>query len=176
MAAVAEFPEIVKSAFITKEFNKHGVYTIRFFIRGKPWLVSVDDEIAYDMKNDRPYFVNVVDNKITWVSIMEKAYAKMKGTYSTFDDNSSAVALRALTGAPTYTYKFGYTKLDSDEMWDILNSGDEKKYMMNAASYSGDDTEGCGLPMGSAYSLISTFKLDDNKMMMFRHPKGKSMD
>ena len=179
LAAVSERPELIKDAFITQQFNKHGVYVIRFFIRGKPWLVSVDDEIAFDARQNRPYFANVATGRVVWPALVEKAFAKLKGTYSFVDDQTSATALRALTGAPTYTYQFTGSKVSDSDMWDILNDGDQKGYPMAMATHPSDgsgDLSGCGLPMGQAYHLISTFRLDDFKMLMLRVPTGKSME
>jgi hypothetical protein len=41
---MAEFPELVTSMFLSgQEISDKGIYNIRFFIRGKPWVVTVDD-------------------------------------------------------------------------------------------------------------------------------------
>ena len=32
--------------------NKAGIYTFQFHIRGKPWLITIDDELLYEWKND----------------------------------------------------------------------------------------------------------------------------
>jgi len=36
--------------------NSAGIYAIRLFIRGKPWIVTLDDTILYDTEKDRPVF------------------------------------------------------------------------------------------------------------------------
>ncbi len=51
MAAVGEFPQIIKDAFLTQETNDAGIYGIRFFIRGKPWVVTIDDEFLFFLPN-----------------------------------------------------------------------------------------------------------------------------
>ena len=44
LGAMAEFPELVTSMFLNgQEISDTGIYNLRFFIRGKPWVVSVDD-------------------------------------------------------------------------------------------------------------------------------------
>ena len=47
MSALAEFPTLVKGAFVNTQKNNEGIYTVRFYIRGKPWLVTVDDYMLY---------------------------------------------------------------------------------------------------------------------------------
>ena len=39
-----------------------------------------------------------------WSAIIEKAWAKMKGTYTSADTGFNVNGLRALTGAPVFTY------------------------------------------------------------------------
>jgi len=46
MGAIAEFPELVKSVFLT-DTNDAGIYAVRFFIRGKPWVVTIDDDMLF---------------------------------------------------------------------------------------------------------------------------------
>jgi hypothetical protein len=78
MGAIAEFPDIVKDVFLTKEVNDEGIYAVKLFIRGKPWILTVDDTILR-FKGGTPYFSHIGD--YMWVPILEKAWAKMKGTY-----------------------------------------------------------------------------------------------
>ena len=47
MASFAEFPDMVRSAFINTETNAEGIYNVRFYIRGKPWVVTVDDQMLF---------------------------------------------------------------------------------------------------------------------------------
>ena len=43
MGSIAEFPDLVKAMFVNPERNEQGIYGVRFYIRGKPWVVTVDD-------------------------------------------------------------------------------------------------------------------------------------
>lgn len=47
LGALAEFPDLVKNVFITQEKNSAGIYAFRFYIRGKPWIVTVDDYFLF---------------------------------------------------------------------------------------------------------------------------------
>jgi len=86
MGALAEFPDLVKSVFLTQEENKSGIYAIRFFVRGKPHVVTVDDTFLfyddpYDGNTRKPYYARIGQNNQYWAMILEKAWAKLKGTY-----------------------------------------------------------------------------------------------
>jgi len=51
MAAIAsagEWPSMITDMFITgTDDSSIGVYGIKFYVRGKPWVVTVDDKLLY---------------------------------------------------------------------------------------------------------------------------------
>jgi len=47
ISALAEYPERIKDIFLTQEKNKAGIYAVKFYIRGKPWIVEVDDKLLF---------------------------------------------------------------------------------------------------------------------------------
>ena len=51
-SALGEWPSLVKSVFLTQNKNKAGIFALKVFIRGKPYVISVDDNImfSYDGK------------------------------------------------------------------------------------------------------------------------------
>ena len=48
MAAMAEFPELVRATFLNDDVNDEGIYNVRLFIRGKPWTITIDDYLLFD--------------------------------------------------------------------------------------------------------------------------------
>ena len=105
ISGAAEYPELITDMFITGiEDNVAGIYMIKFFIRGKPWLVTVDEKLLFDTINDEPVHMNPADNGAMWAVIMEKAWAKAKGSYGQANGGFVVSGLRAVTGAPTFTY------------------------------------------------------------------------
>ena len=82
MSAVARHPELLSSLFLTKEFNAAGIYAVSLYVRGKPYIVTVDDTFLFLKKEDtlRYSMFDTKDNTI-WAPILEKAYAKVKGNY-----------------------------------------------------------------------------------------------
>ena len=89
MSAVAPFPDLINSVFLTKEKNDAGIHAVRFFIRGKPWVVDVDDRMFYyipieDGKQESLIFARS-KNGYMWGPILEKIFAKMKGSYMNSD-------------------------------------------------------------------------------------------
>ena len=47
LASLAEFPSKIKDLFLTQEVNTAGIYGVTFYIRGKPWVVDVDDHMLF---------------------------------------------------------------------------------------------------------------------------------
>ena len=107
MASIAEFPDLIKGVILEdEEMSQKGLYTLRFYIRGKPWLVTVDDIFLFQgVSEPKLYFSEVNHDNSMWSALIEKAWAKMKGTYLSADTGFNVNGLRALTGAPVFTYK-----------------------------------------------------------------------
>ena len=55
MASVAEYPSIIKNALLTKTKNSASIYAISFNIRGKPWVVVVDDYLFMRYRGSDKY-------------------------------------------------------------------------------------------------------------------------
>ena len=79
-----------------------GLYGIRFYIRGKPWVVTVDDKMLF--QNGQLKYMRVADNNSMWAPILEKAWAKVKGNYAQTDGGFVVNGLRSITGVPVFTY------------------------------------------------------------------------
>ena len=43
MSSAAEFPYLIKNVLLTQAVNKASIYGFKFWIRGKPWVVAIDD-------------------------------------------------------------------------------------------------------------------------------------
>ena len=74
--------EILDDIFLTKTTNLSGIYVVKLYIRGKPWLVPVDDNFLYlEEQNNLRFAKYLPDRSTLWVPILEKALARVKGTY-----------------------------------------------------------------------------------------------
>lgn len=45
MGSISEWVDLSKNVFITDTVNEAGIYAIKFYIRGKPWIITIDDEM-----------------------------------------------------------------------------------------------------------------------------------
>ena len=42
LGTIGEFPDLVKDLFLTKSKNDADAIAIKFYVRGKPWVVTID--------------------------------------------------------------------------------------------------------------------------------------
>lgn len=110
LAAAAEWPSLITDMFVTgtdMSGPDAGIIGVRFFIRGKPWVISIDDKLFWYTSGGNKYLkFNQPDktNGVFWPPILEKAWAKVKGNYEASEGGFMSTGLRALTGAPVFRY------------------------------------------------------------------------
>lgn len=151
-----------------------GLYGIKFFIRGKPWIVDVDDKLLFE--NGDLKYMNMADNGSIWAAILEKAWAKVKGNYAQTNGGFVVSGLRAVTGAPVFTYvpsSSSYDLTDANTFL-LLEAADDAGYMLGAGTASGLNTQtnDCGLAYGHAYAIMAVFEMDSTEMLLMRNPWG----
>ena len=84
--------------FEYQEDNGHGIFVVNFTKNGQKVKIYVDD--WFPSLHDKPAFANTKDGAI-WVMILEKAWAKLHGSFSKIISGEVPYALRDLTGAPS---------------------------------------------------------------------------
>lgn len=108
IATVSEWPNYITDMFVSgTSQNGSGIYGIKFFIRGKPWVVSIDDKLAFKNIYNTYYLrgVNIgEDSNSMWAPILEKAWAKVKGSFEVSEGGFIVTGLRSLLGVPIFSY------------------------------------------------------------------------
>ena len=109
MAAISGHPELlVENLFGSDpdDFKKWGVYTCRFYKNGS-WVEVTTDTRAPATSgfgdggahgSPEPIYGRCLDPREQWVSLLEKAYAKLHGSYEALSGGSVTEALVDLTG------------------------------------------------------------------------------
>jgi hypothetical protein len=90
-------------------YSEDGVFRVRFFVRGEPVHVIIDDLIPVKgYHSDIGYAVNYppLSNKPSkagawWLVILEKAFAKLNHNYLGINGGQTAESMRYMTGQPT---------------------------------------------------------------------------
>ena len=182
ISSLAEFPERVKDIFITKEVNEAGCYAVKLYINGEPEVVVVDDYFPWCSHKDNWAFSRSSADQEIWVLILEKAWAKVYGSYQRIEGGNIGEALPALTGAPTDVLMHEDIQ-NKEQIWNEIKLADERKYVI-ATSVSSDQSrrthdlmKSMGLVDAHAYSLISAHTvrsgLQTVRLLKIRNPWGR---
>jgi hypothetical protein len=100
-------------SLILNSWPEYGIYQCRFYKNQEWHLVLVDDQVPMD-ENNIVFFGQCRDPKEYWVQIIEKAYAKIHGSYGAIEHGVIAEALVDLTGEPAELIT---PIIESDELW-----------------------------------------------------------
>ena len=118
-----------------------------------------------------------------WGPILEKAWAKLRGSYANVDGGILENGIRSLTGAPVFSYKTSTLDTDAkvDEAYQFILTGEQANYVMGASTRgTGDDSSRnhCGIYMSHAYSILAAFTLKDathnEQLLLIRNPWGRT--
>lgn len=127
------------------------------------------------------------NNNEMWVMLMEKAYAKLHGSYQALSQGFTKHAMIDLTGCPTEFREIPREKDNFDdvedfanELFDYLMNADEEGHLILTETSGTDEiTEGdgpgagAGLVSGHAYSIIQVKEGDGVKLLNIRNPWGQ---
>lgn len=87
---------------MTKEINSAGIYMVVFYLNGSQTPIIVDDHLPIK-RNGSPAFATCRDGEI-WVSILEKAWAKLHGTYARTEGGLPCFAASHISGVPSESF------------------------------------------------------------------------
>ena len=146
--------------------------------------MTIDDKMLYtNSASPQLVFAQMNKNKnVIWPALVEKAWAKIKGSYDSADYGFVVTGLRSLTGAPVVSYPANLitTQTLANNAWQLMKDSETAGYLMGAATAgSGNDQtkNTCGMAMSHAYSIISAFTLTATnstsyKVLLVRNPWG----
>ena len=174
LSSLAEFPERIMDMFVTQSINDAGIYLVKFFINGTEYPVVVDDYFPVH-PNGHIAFASSKDDEL-WVSILEKAWAKLHGTYARTEGGLPSFAASHLVGVPSESRRHDSIE-DVDKFFQTLSLADHRDFTMMAASHGqGEITSDEGVVSGHAYSLISIHQFKHKgemvRLLKLRNPWG----
>jgi len=168
VSALAEFPERLKKIFVNEESNPQGVYGLKFYVKGIPTEVIIDDYFPVDYSNQKqPLFSRPRGNEL-WVLLVEKAWAKIFKNYVACEGGYMDDAFEYLLGCPSIRYRTW--EQTEDEIWQYLSEADKKNYVICAATH---DKVPEGLVQNHAYALLSVHEVSGYRIIKLRNPFGE---
>ena len=98
MAVLAMNRELISQVVPDQDISSSssGKVTIKFFNAGKWEKVEIDDRLP--TKNGQLIYVHSAENNEFWPPLLEKAYAKLNGTYSDLIGGHTSQAMVDMTG------------------------------------------------------------------------------
>ncbi|XP_065276850.1 calpain-12 [Emys orbicularis] len=154
-----------------------GIFHFQFWQYGQWVDVVVDDRLP--VKNGKLVFVRSCQSDEFWMPLLEKAYAKLNGSYEAMNGGYMNEAFVDFTGGVGETYQL---KMPNPELFKVIRAALTKRSLMGAhiKVTRQEDMEGHtpeGLVKGHAYSITAVHKLDHRgkklKLLRLRNPWGE---
>jgi len=161
LGAMTEFPQRLINTFIVKELNKYGAYSVKFLICGIPVEIVLDDYFpCNDSKNllySRP-----LTNEL-WFLLLEKAFAKLYGSYNEIRNVYISEALELMTGMPSYQHNL--REINEDELWECMVNYDKKNYIFCAGTYLKENED---KRKNRIFAIVSLYENEQFKIVKLR--------
>jgi calpain-type cysteine protease DEK1 len=188
IAALSTKPGLIKDLFITYSIQ-HGIFAVRFSRNGRWTFWIVDDYLPCvlskrpeTMNKPVPAYATSKDDGELYVSFIEKAYAKMHGSYEAVDGGLARYALVAMTGGTCMQIDLQSDRVKAEAasgaFWDFLLAEKQKGKLMSCQkvdteqAFEGHATD--GLLFNHAYSIIDLQNVDHVKLLRIHNPHGEA--
>lgn len=107
LAVLSNFPQLLYQLFPKEDIDESGYYQICLFHNGEWQKVLIDDYLVIDKKYNTFAFTQPV-NDCLFSCLLEKAYAKILGSYADANGGNEYNAFKALTGYDSLVFKNEY--------------------------------------------------------------------
>uniref|UniRef100_A0A6S9I198 Calpain catalytic domain-containing protein n=1 Tax=Heterosigma akashiwo TaxID=2829 RepID=A0A6S9I198_HETAK len=190
LSVLASRQMLLRNVIVSDKNAARGIYTLKFFKGGKWVYVHVDDKLPCN-RAGKVLFGHGQDPNEVWVSVIEKAYAKLHGCYENLTTGFIDEGLRDLTGVCCMKIKFnskGVVKQIQDgslfqELKEWMAEGSLMGCSRQAGAGAGTEQDtGRGILAGHAYGLLemveahqdATLQADarDVRLVRCRNPWG----
>lgn len=181
LAALAEYPEMIKQRFVTKEYNECGIYEIQCYKNGQDTKVIVDDYFPCNFRTGRPCYSKAKGGEL-WPLLLEKAWAKLHGSYQQIEAGIPMHALMDLCGGlgKVVLFRREQEAIQSGKLWEQLKFWDSQRYLMVAGSPGHDNmTKDVakrptgGIVPGHAYTVKGCKQFKNVSLVNLRNPWGE---
>lgn len=189
VAILAQAPLLLERLFVTREWNPEGIYRVRICKGGEWQEVTVDDLFPCE-PNGAPLFSSCMNGEL-WLMILEKAYAKVHGSYFLLKDGFVHEALMDLSGCPTSSYNLKDDQvqhfISNGQFWELMKYFKTEGYLLSLsaagegltaheklATSDSNSQDGNPLPPGQGFAITSIKDLGPKgKILCLRAPLEK---
>jgi calpain len=164
-------PDLLKN-LIVYDGIEHGFAVFQFFKNGRWQNVIVDTRIPYSSQTKTILYGHCADPFEFWVPLMEKAYAKLHGTYEMLHGGQMNECLVDLTGGVSEKFYFKDTDtaeaIESGQFWKDLKKYHAQGFLLGCANTVKDENNNLEDGMGNsgilynhAYGIQDIREMDD---------------
>ena len=160
IACLAEQRGSIERCFLEHSYNPRGKYTLRLWdgLKQKWTYINVDDTFPCQAgEGGKPLFTHPNGGEI-WVMLLEKAFAKMSGSYANIEGGHVLWALEAMTGDNVLKYSLS-TEKKTWSSYELVHKRDNNG--------SGGGVRGCRFP-----STGHTFDLDNMFVVLKKYSQS----
>eukprot|EP00727_Mastigamoeba_balamuthi_P000557 m51a1_g10499 putative peptidase s8 and s53 subtilisin kexin sedolisin (1916) ;mRNA; f:103766-111067 len=183
LSVLAERPYRIEALFCAHEDNDVGCYCVTMHFNGERRDVLVDEYFPVTCSGTtvKPLYSRNNGAEL-WVMVIEKAYAKIHGSYEAISGGSEGTALTNLTGAPMLRYNVHPGMTDINDLFHKLEAHDKADHVM-CCSIDPQRSEAAlrrlGLITNHSYALLQAVQVPlgggyVEQLVQLRNPWGKT--
>ena len=161
ISTLSNYGQLLYQLFPNENINKNGIYEVCLFHEGKWVKVLLDDYFVFYKGTNNFAFTQPV-RKCLFSCFLEKAFAKINGSYSNINGGYNCKAFEALTGFETFAFqikdKNNNIKYINDRIYEYFY-----KKILDGFLFACNTND-------HAYSLINIMKEKNDKIFQIRNP------
>ena len=140
--SLSTHPELIQN-LIVHDGLEHGFAVFQFFKNGEWKPVIVDTRIPYNNPTKTPLYGHCADPNEFWVPLMEKAYAKLNGSYEGINGGSMVQAMVDLTGGISEKYHMRAPEtaatVENGQFWKDLKKWHAQGFLVGCSNAQKDE-------------------------------------
>lgn len=149
--------QFIKACIVDEELRDDRGIKFRLFFNGYWREVTIDNQLPCKHASSSELVFSKHESRRLWVPFIEKAYAKLHGSYEAISGGYIHEALLDLTGAPCEVIDFGSCNFRSEETWERLVSFHSCGFPMGCSTSS----TGEGIVGHHAYSILEVKEAEE---------------
>jgi calpain len=157
--------------------NYAGIFKFRFWQYGEWKTVIIDDRLP--TRNGKLLYMSSSDENEFWGPLLEKAYAKLNGSYESLEGGHTTEAMEDFTGGISEMFLLNDVPYD---FYDIIKTANSHRSLIGCGiNYKHEEMDDIhGLVSGHAYSVTGLVVLPVKKMQVnllrIRNPWGNATE
>ena len=153
--------------------SEKGIYMVRFKKFSKNIFVRIDDHFPVDSNNNWVCGKSEEPQEI-WPNILEKAYAKMYGSYTKIFGGKAHFVMAEFTGGFPSEFLLEEYVHNVNALWKKLLMFKDNGYLLAAGTPPGSDSNysKLGIAKGHAYSILDVKAVESHRLIKLRNPQG----